>query len=332
MRRWAGMLALAALLLAGAAWAQERPWPEEVADFGLAAVPARVKPGVAQAFFHRDGGGCPRPVQECRRPAFVVAGDEVVAMLPEGNPAFVRAMFRARPDRPMTVGWLAASDLVIDGAARPARAAELAGSWSARVRRGDNEAGIVLRDAGGGALALVAESRIVDAQGQAVAGAPQRDLSGTVRPGGDPYVTFRDGACELRLIPAGRYLVVIDEGGRCADGGTTLAFTGLYLRAGPAPAGAAPAAAPAVAGLPAVAGFVLEANRSRIGSGSPYRTVARGEVTPASCAEACSRDRPCAGFTLQPGTPGVSGPVCHLLQAAGTAQDAPGHVSGLRQR
>lgn len=331
------LLLLTPFLILRPALAQpERPWAEEVADFDLRAVPAKVKPGVAQAFFHREGAGCPQPTQACRRPAYVTAGDEVVVFLYEGRrPAFVRALFRARANGPMTVGLLAASDLVIDETARPVARDALVGSWSARIRRSENEAGLRIRPNAAGGIDFTIASELVGPDGGPIQGAPVRETSGSARVGSDPYVTYAASPCVLRMIPVGRYLMVVDEADRCADGGETVRYTGLYLRtqadtrpsgpADPRPAGQA------VAGAPAIEGYATEANVSRVATGAPYRSARQADMAPAACAQLCSGDRACAAFTLMPGVPGVSAAACHLLGAAGKSEPAPGAVSGVRQ-
>ncbi len=323
------LLLLTPFLILHPALAQpERPWAEEVADFDLRAVPAKVKPGVAQAFFHREGSGCPQPTQACRRPAYVTAGDEVVVFLYEGRrPAFVRALYRARANGPMTVGLLAAADLVIDDTARPVARDALLGTWSARIRRSENEAGLRIRPNAAGGIDFTIASELVGPDGAPIQGAPVRETSGSARVSSDPYVTYTAARCQLRMIPVGRYLLVVDEADRCADGGETVRYTGLYLRT----QGESRPSGQAVSAAPAIEGYATEANVSRVATGAPYRSARQADMAPAACAQLCSGDRPCAGFTLMPGVVGVSPPTCHLLGSAGKAEPAPGAVSGLRQ-
>jgi len=255
----------------------------------------------------------------------------VVFLYDNATPPFVRAMFRAQPNRPMTFGPLARGELDLDPTARPVRAAAVQGTCAARIRRVENEATLRLEPAADGGLRLTLVSELMGADGTPIPGAPVRETTGMLRPTTDPYLTLTgEGRCLLRLFPVGRYLLVLDEENRCADGGETIHYTGLYLRNTGSARAPVPSAAPAAA--QAVAGYVIEPNQSRKESGSPYRSVRMGEVSAQACASACAADRPCMGFTIQPGEPGVSGPVCHLLQALGTPVAQQGAVSGVRQR
>ncbi|MCX7962674.1 MAG: hypothetical protein N2653_14045, partial [Burkholderiales bacterium] len=279
---------------------------------------------------------CPRPAPQCRRPVSVPSGGEVVVFLYEGKtPRYVRALYRAGPEAPLVSGLLDAAELDIEHNPPPVRAESLVGTWRARIRRTENEANLELRRSPGG-LEFTLFSELFDDRGVKIRDAPFRQTKGLLRITTDPYLTHSEPArggrtCTLFFVPLGRYLLVHDDEDRCADVGEIVRYTGLYVRVA-APAAPAPAAPIAAGALPAIEGYTLEPNRSRAETGSVYRNIARGEVTLQSCAQACSGDRPCVGFTLLPGVPGVSGPDCRLLQSAGTAEERPGAVSGLRQK
>lgn len=212
-------------------------WDEQVAQLGIRSVPGRVKSSVAKTYFLREGGGCPNPNPGCRRSAYLVGGDQVVVMLYEGNrPRYVRVLYRAKGDGPMTAGIIAAADLEIDEEAKPVRPAALVGNWLAYTRP-DNRASINLRQQGAD-LIVSFSVEIIEKDGTPVRDAPFRMGEARVRLTSDPYLTVTEvegSSCSMFLVPIGRYLLVHDDGGRCADGGNALTVTGLYVREGDPP-------------------------------------------------------------------------------------------------
>ncbi len=176
--------------------------------------------------------GCPSAATACGLKAFLVPGDEVLAIAGDGP--YVCAAFKS-PRGVETNGWLPRAALSF-APPKPATAQEWAGQW-----RRDGEAEIVLRNRGDE----------VEASGQATWGGsdPQRvrtgavntgEIGGSGKPrdrtltlgyadsGAPPPPNAPDCAARLRLF--GRYLVVEDNG---ACGGLNVSFSGIYVRAGP---------------------------------------------------------------------------------------------------
>jgi len=176
-----------------------------------------------------------RPSAEnwCRLKAFLVPGDEVLAIGRDGP--YVCATFKS-PEGVETSGWLPRAALTTV-APKPISAQAWDGKW-----RRDGEAEIVLKSHGDE----------VEVSGQATwgSGDPERARKGAVNTGelegsGKPrdqvlavgYNPDRSGFppsqvapdCAARLRLFGRYLAVEDNG---ACGGLNVSFSGIYVRAG----------------------------------------------------------------------------------------------------
>ncbi|MES2444075.1 MAG: hypothetical protein V4574_14695 [Pseudomonadota bacterium] len=241
------LLAAACLLAAMPAAAQSLA--QSVPDL------VEVRPGPKRHFYDGYGGGCPAPTAECRRAAYLVAGDQAVAIERKGGFAYVAfvnasgsttsgwietaALVRLDPPAPALAGWVGtwrhsegeieikrsprAGRLLVDGGAT-------AGASDPRaVARGSVHIGLI-----GGEGAVVDRRlafsmgdpdepgaiRVTFADGQEAGSLPYD------APGGDDE-TFGDDRCRIRMSRLGPYLVVVDND-RC--GAANVSFTGVYRR------------------------------------------------------------------------------------------------------
>jgi hypothetical protein len=176
--------------------------------------------------------GCPSDESACALKAFLVPGDEVLAIVGDGP--YVCATFKS-PRGAETNGWLPRAALAF---APPT--AESAQAWEGNWRR-DGEASIRLKSRGGevevsseaswGASDPDRVRRGAVNTGEIAGAGKPRDgiLAVGYDPGASGAPPPRDAAdCAARLRLFGRYLAVLDNG---ICGGANVSFTGVYVRA-----------------------------------------------------------------------------------------------------
>jgi hypothetical protein len=194
-----------------------------------------VAPG--RVHFVRIGDGCPATGPACAASAYVLAGDEVVAIGTDGE--WVQAVFTSgAPHFRSTFGWLPRAALAESGGAA-GRPADWAGTWESGDQKqitvkpmqdhraevvgnatwGGDDPGRVAR---GGVNIGYFDTTIV-LHGAVVTFTPSWDDGHPAVM--DPPPDIQD--CVLRLRQLGSYLVADDNG---ACGGMNVTFTGVYRR------------------------------------------------------------------------------------------------------
>ncbi|NYT41610.1 hypothetical protein HZY97_12635 [Sphingomonas sp. R-74633] len=185
----------------------------------------QVKPG-PQRFFYDDAErkGCPARTPVCRRKAYVLPGDQLVATEVRGN--FTQVTYVAPGRSDPTSGWIESDAL--RAVALPAPAP---GSWLGSWKSWDNDIDIT-RSPARGALHIT---------GSALWGSRDRDrverggvhvgqIEGDATPIAGMLTYYNDAFsddCQVRIKPLGAYLVVTDNN-RC--GGANVSFTGTYRK------------------------------------------------------------------------------------------------------
>ena len=194
-----------------------------------------VAPG--RVHFVKGGGGCPATGPACADRAYVLTGDEVVAMSTDGD--WVNAVFTGgAPHFRSTSGWLPRAALAESGGAA-GRPADWAGMWESgdqqqiTIKPLPNHRAEVVGTAtwGGDDPGRVARGGVnigyfdttIALRGAVVTFTPSWDDGHPAVM--DPPPDVKD--CVLRLRQLGSYLVADDNG---ACGGMNVTFTGVYRR------------------------------------------------------------------------------------------------------
>lgn len=184
-----------------------------------------IQPGPNRHFiFGAEKEGCPAATLACRRKAYVIPGDLLVASDVQGD--FTHVAFLANAADQPTIGWLASNDLRrISSSASPL--AGWIGKWSNRDASVD-----IQRGKRPGTLHAVG-SAIWGADAASIARGDINlgDFEGDVIPKGD-WIRYRgdpsdDDPCRVDMKLLGPYLSVVDNS-RC--GGLNVSFTGIYRR------------------------------------------------------------------------------------------------------
>jgi len=174
-----------------------------------------------KANFYKEIAGCPAHTAACRRPAYVVAGDQLLVTDAQGE--FTYVTFIPQRGRTPTEGWIETARL--RRVLVPARFEAWLGDW--RQLEGDIS---IRRSAKRGWLEL---------SGNATYGAfdPERvkngsvhtgEFSGSAVPHGDTVVVDEgDGGCRVELTLIGPYLIAADNN-QC--GGVNVRFMDVYRR------------------------------------------------------------------------------------------------------
>lgn len=184
-----------------------------------------VRPGPKRYFYQSEygGKGCPARTAACRRKAYVLPGDQLVATEVKGEFTHVEYLAPHRTDP--TDGWMESSAL------RPVTQAKPSG-WAGHWVSWDNE--IDIAAGRGGGLRISGEalwgSRDPDRVERGGVHVGQIDGVLTARGGHMVYRDSEDGGpdgCVVEMRLLGPYLIVEDNRG-C--GGANVSFGGVYRR------------------------------------------------------------------------------------------------------
>lgn len=204
----------------------------------------KVTVGEKQSFYDGVETGCPAETAKCRRKAYVISGDILVATAAAGDFTYVEYVSRKGAN---SQGAIRSAALK-----RFSSPAPISSAWTGNWKR-DAEADIKISRTG--------QSAQLHAEGSALWGAldPVRvknggvhtgELSGNFEPQGEwggvmvganasavrhvdrahrfPYNRPENNDCRVRLRLLGPYLLAYDDGDHC--GGMNVSFTGVYRR------------------------------------------------------------------------------------------------------
>ncbi len=184
----------------------------------------QVKPGPKRYFYLGDEArrGCPARLPACRRKAYVVPGDQLVAT--EARGPFTRVVHVAPGRTDPTQGWIESDALlpIAPPAAKP-------GSWLGKWAAWDNKIEIK-RGARPGTLRISGTALWGGRDPERVArgGVHVGEIDGDAPLRGETVVhDYRDTGCEVRLKLLGPYLLAEDNG---LCGGANVSFGGVYRR------------------------------------------------------------------------------------------------------
>lgn len=195
---------------------------------------AKVATGKPRVYFVIDRvfkAQCPATGAACQDKAYLVPGDVVLIGKRQG--AFVCAGFLS-PRGTSTINWLPAA-AVIPLPASERQPSDWVGDWAAP------EQGITIKAAAGGALNVSGDASwgMGDKWRRENGAVHIGQVKGTVRPAGGvvaftegddktlPYNAGDEGACSIRMVRRGPYLLARDNN-KC--GGLNVSFTGFYRR------------------------------------------------------------------------------------------------------
>jgi hypothetical protein len=216
VRRATAILFVMAASAAGPVWAQDID-PESAAyqDMSL----ARVRPGERAYFYRDDVEGCPAVTAQCRRRAYLVAGDVVLIGPAKGG--LVKAAYTDTTGRP-TRGWL--SHMMIQPVPTPpATAAAWRGDWTCDAAHIEVTAGTRPGHIRANGIALWGTH---DPERVRIGGINTGEFAGEATIAGDRAL-FTEDDCRVSVRLIGPYLVAADN---LQCGGVNVSFSGVYRR------------------------------------------------------------------------------------------------------
>ena len=192
-------------------WCRNGAFTDSSAGFRLARVTGAKN---ERAYFYSDEEGCPSMSERCRKKAYVIPGDELIAVHSFGDWACVWYQPAKGAE---TVGWMPEHRLSFSEPDKSPPAARWLGDWefyknSLEVRRGSRAGGLSVK---GTAIWLGLNDNVHTGV-----------LDSQVKPEGN-VIRIDDGICQARLTLVGAYLVV-DDNNDC--GGANVTFDGVYRR------------------------------------------------------------------------------------------------------
>ena len=198
----------------------------------------QVKPGVRRNFHDGSARGCPALTAKCRRAAYVVPGDQLIAASRLG--AFTNVTFVSRAGK-VSSGWIETAGLTRIAAPPPT-----ARAWVGRWRAWENDIEVKPIGAGryriegtalwgtedpwrveNGGVHVGEFSAAVSLSGDRLAFATTWSRDDPVDHPALAYGAANESACRIRLRLLGTYLIAQDNH-QC--GGANVTFTGIYRR------------------------------------------------------------------------------------------------------
>ena len=227
----ARLLVLTVLILAAApARAESQEGDCNGIDFDKAnpVVVAKVAPGSPRVFYVKsawEDASCPAETEACRRKAWLVPGDLVLAGRTSGP--FTCVAYQSPNDRKQvwTNGWIRSASLSPVAPSHARRLTDWTGIWAhtggeitIRERKGRLQIeGEHTTPAAGGA-----HSGVIGAEAS-----PDGDMLAFAEDGSTPFDRAQEGDCQVRIQRFGP-LLVVEDNGNC--GGSMVTFTGFYRR------------------------------------------------------------------------------------------------------
>ncbi|MGX9217261.1 hypothetical protein ACWV27_02440 [Massilia varians] len=190
-------------------------FPREQDDLGLGVVQGAKNEKV---HFLEDYDGCPSKCAACKRPAYLVPGDEV--LVSKRTAGFACVWYQGRKHE--SVGWIPAAKLDLLPAATLDPVRDWLGTWS-------DGAGTIRIWPAPGLGRMQIESTLRWDGGAGPNGEPRANFGGMhgVLEVQGAKASAAEGACQVVLTRIGRYLVA-DDDGDC--GGINVRHTGVYVR------------------------------------------------------------------------------------------------------